>query len=71
MFGKNFFGQLGLNHINYSFNPELLKIEEKKRIIKVSLGGEHTLLLSEQKNLYSFGLNIFGQLGLDDNINNF
>ena len=69
MFGKNIFGQLGLNHTNYIFEPELLKFEEKITIIKISLGGEHTLLLSEQKNLYSFGLNIFGQLGLGDNIN--
>ena len=69
IFGKNIFGQLGLNHLNYVSHPQLIKFEEKIKISKVSLGGEHTLILSEQNILYSFGLNIFGQLGLGDNSN--
>ena len=68
MFGKNIFGQLGLKHNNYIFIPTLLNINSIK-IKKVSLGGEHSLILSDNKILFSFGLNYFGQLGLGDNQN--
>ncbi len=67
MFGKNIFGQLGLDENSYVFEPVLLpSLSEKEIIKKVSLGGEHSLLLSQRNNIYSCGLNIFGQLGTGD-----
>ena len=67
MFGKNIFGQLGVDENSYVYEPILLpSLSEKELIKKVSLGGEHSLLLSQKNNIYSCGLNIFGQLGTGD-----
>ena len=68
-FGKNVFGQLGLNHVNYVYLPKVVNFPLGIKITKVSLGGEHTLAISDNGELFSFGLNIFGQLGTGDNIN--
>jgi mitogen-activated protein kinase kinase kinase 9 len=66
MYGKNHFGQLGLANNHYIYNPTKLEFSEKIKISKVSCGGDHTLALSDDNNLYSWGLNAFGQLGLGD-----
>lgn len=69
MFGKNTFGQLGTgNNDIYSF-PQIVNFSFNIRIKYVSLGGEHTLALSDKNQLYSWGLNLYGQLGLN-NFNN-
>jgi alpha-tubulin suppressor-like RCC1 family protein/predicted Ser/Thr protein kinase len=61
-FGKNTIGQLGCGKDNYTYIP-LYNSYITTHIKKISLGGDHTLLLSETGDLYSFGLNVFGQLG--------
>lgn len=65
-FGKNVFGQLGLGNTNYAYFPQIVKFPDNIKITKVSLGGEHTLAKSENGMVFSFGLNIFGQLGTGD-----
>jgi len=67
-FGENFFGQLGLGDENDRNIPELLtKIpKESEKIIKIACGGNHTLLLDDKNQIYSFGENSCGQLGLGD-----
>ena len=65
MFGKNIFGQLGFGENSYIFEP-LLVSDLPEKIKKVSLGGEHTIILTTKNNVYVSGLNIFGQLGLGD-----
>ena len=67
MFGKNIFGQLGLGDNSYIFEPVLLpSLSEKEQVKKISLGGEHSLILTTYANIYSCGLNLFGQLGTGD-----
>ena len=65
MFGKNIFGQLGFGENSYIFEPLLLP-DFPEKIKKVSLGGEHSIILTTKNNIYASGLNIFGQLGLGD-----
>ena len=65
MFGKNIFGQLGFGENSYIFEPLLLP-DFPEKIKKISLGGEHTIILTSKNNIYVSGLNIFGQLGLGD-----
>ena len=67
-YGKNIFGQLGLTTTNYIDTPTLVKFPSPYiKIVKVSLGGEHTLIKTDNSIIFSFGLNIFGQLGTGDN----
>ena len=67
MFGKNIFGQLGIEDNSYIYDPILIRgVFQKERVNKISLGGEHSLILTESNNIYSCGLNIFGQLGTGD-----
>jgi hypothetical protein len=70
-YGKNTFGQLGQGNEDITYLPKLIKLDPKISIVKVACGGEHTLALSTTNDLYSWGLNVFGQLGLGntDNMN--
>jgi alpha-tubulin suppressor-like RCC1 family protein len=68
VYGKNYFGQLGLGHNNYVYHPTKIDFLDKIKISKVVCGGDHTLALSEDNNIYSWGLNMFGQLGVGDYI---
>ena len=68
IFGINTFGQLGggdYKSKKLSAVPLLLPIKFKQ----LSLGGGHVLGISTDNKLYSWGLNIFGQLGLGHNNN--
>ena len=73
VFGKNIFGQLGLfgNNNKYITYPIINNILNNKiKIDKISCGGEHTLLLTNEKIVITFGLNVFGQLGNGTNTTN-
>jgi alpha-tubulin suppressor-like RCC1 family protein len=43
--------------------PRKVKALEKKKIIEISCGEAHSLVLSEQGHLYGIGANSCGQLG--------
>jgi alpha-tubulin suppressor-like RCC1 family protein len=64
LYGKNTFGQLGLGHNDISCSPIFPEIFHKIQIEKVACGGEHTIAIGVNNDLYSWGLNVFGQLGL-------
>ena len=67
MFGKNVFGQLGIGINSYIFDPVLLpNLSNKEKVKKLSLGGEHSIILTQKNNIYTCGLNLFGQLGTGD-----
>ena len=71
IYGLNTFGQLG-NGANAYKSKKLSSIPlliPKIKLKKLSLGGGHSLGLSIDNKLYSWGLNIFGQLGLGHNDN--
>jgi len=64
--GFNEKGQLGHGHrFNQEF-PKLIEELEEENIIKADCGQEHTLLLSDKGEVFSFGLGVFGQLGHGD-----
>ncbi|XP_027205306.2 putative E3 ubiquitin-protein ligase HERC4 [Dermatophagoides pteronyssinus] len=64
--GCNLFGQLGLgNREEYEISkPSLIKKLAPKQIIQISCGGNHCLALAKNGEVYSWGSNAFGQLGL-------
>lgn len=68
-FGKNTFGQLGTGDTFISCCLRKVIFKEAIKIILVACGGEHTLALSSRNELFSWGLNIYGQLGLNSQTN--
>ena len=70
-YGKNTFGQLGHETDDIICYPKLVNYFKLNKIIinNIALGGEHTLALSNKNELFSWGLNIFGQLGINSTVN--
>lgn len=66
MFGSNNWGQLGLGHENNVDKPSCVKSIKHEKVRLIACGRYHTLLATERGNLYSFGCNSDGQLGLGD-----
>ena len=67
--GDDSIGQLGLGCLpNISSSPRKLKFEpfEKFGIKTIACGGRHTIALVETGEIYSWGSNQYGQLGLGD-----
>ncbi|WP_418658488.1 RCC1 domain-containing protein, partial [Clostridioides difficile] len=71
--GYNAYGGLGLGHNRhcYEFTRVPLELEEGVTIkdIYLNLGSYFTFILLSDNTLYSTGYNVFGVLGLGDNIN--
>ena len=61
-------GQLGLGDENERNLPErILKSPDNvAKFIKIACGCSHTVLLGYKNQVYSFGQNDYGQLGLGD-----
>jgi hypothetical protein len=56
--GSNDFGQLGLNNNNKHVNkPSIVSLSNEIAIKKISCGREHSLLLSQNGDIYWFGCN--------------
>jgi alpha-tubulin suppressor-like RCC1 family protein len=66
--GLNDWGQLGLGDQETRFMPVMLGwfVRRKIRIAKVECGDAHSLAIDSDGNLYTWGLNFNGQLGLGD-----
>jgi alpha-tubulin suppressor-like RCC1 family protein len=60
-FGSNSEGQLGLGEKNEI--TLITKIDFKYKVKQISLGEEHTLILTNEHELYVMGSNKHGQLG--------
>ena len=60
--GTNTYGTLGRNDVSYLNVPEMVNLNEEK-IEDISVGDNHVLVLTEKGEVYSFGLNNYGQLG--------
>ena len=64
--GSNDFGQLGYTGVMNMCQPTL-RNDYPDDIISIKCGGCHTLLLTLEGKVYSFGSNSGGHLGLNDN----
>jgi len=60
--GKNNLGQLGISHTRPVFN--FVEIPNVKNIVLIGCGHQHSLIADDQDNIYTFGGNNEGQLGV-------
>ena len=78
-FGKGIFGQCGYGQSEDTSNPKKVIFNKKQniqyenneniKIIDIKCGGEHSLFLSSNNNVYACGHGYLGQLGLGDDRN--
>ncbi len=71
VFGYNGFGQLGIEAWAANLDAEGFVgrndfFKEKGSIKRIVLGGSHSMVLMDNGDLYVFGYNRYGQLGLND-----
>ncbi|VDI38896.1 E3 ubiquitin-protein ligase HERC4 [Mytilus galloprovincialis] len=67
--GRNSFGQLGVNDENDRNHPTQCKSLRQQRTVFVSCGEDHTCTLTQEGGVFTFGCGSHGQLG-HDNTNN-
>ncbi|XP_066456781.1 probable E3 ubiquitin-protein ligase HERC4 isoform X2 [Eleutherodactylus coqui] len=61
--GRNKFGQLGLNDELDRFCPCLLKSLRSQKIVHICCGEDHTAALTKEGGVFTFGAGGYGQLG--------
>ncbi|XP_063047735.1 probable E3 ubiquitin-protein ligase HERC4 isoform X1 [Engraulis encrasicolus] len=61
--GRNKFGQLGLNDTNDRYFPALLKTLRSQKVVYVCCGEDHTAALTKEGGVFTFGAGGYGQLG--------
>ena len=75
-FGSNKYGQLGLDHncnnkypelYNHKYYQKINQTKTSKFIIKIACGGFHSIIVANNYEIFVFGRNDAGQLGLDHN----
>ncbi|RLU20163.1 hypothetical protein DMN91_006770 [Ooceraea biroi] len=68
--GSNMDGQLGLgSNVGCELKPTRIPALAAVPIVFIACGGHHTIAISKSGVVYAWGLNTFGQLGLNDDIN--
>jgi alpha-tubulin suppressor-like RCC1 family protein len=71
-FGDNSRGQLGFaSEIKYVNIPTLIPKTQHFNIIQIAVGDNHSLLLDKNGKVYAFGNNMYGRLGIGDNIDRY
>ena len=63
MWGYNYYGQLGDGTSINAYSPIQPKFEEPVRIAQVAIGTSHTVALSTDGQVYTWGSNSHGQMG--------
>lgn len=66
-FGYNYHEQLGHTENKGTSNPNPIPKQVMTNVRSVSGGGNHTLVVKENSELWSFGYNYHGQLGFNEN----
>ncbi len=61
--GSNWRGQLGRTTSFQDSNPEIINNKQMGEIIAIAAGGNHTLAVDRNGEVWSWGLNYYGQLG--------
>ena len=67
--GRNTFGQLGLGDTIDRRTPFLVESIQNKFVTSVEGGEEHTVFLTREGAVFSFGCGVYGQLGHDSKSN--
>jgi alpha-tubulin suppressor-like RCC1 family protein len=65
-FGRNSKGQLGLGDTVSRKSPEQILAFGNAQIVTASCGGDHCLVVDKNDKVWTWGVNNFGQLGLND-----
>ena len=68
--GHGYYGQLGLGNNKNINSPLIVKSLMNKIIIEIAAGWSHSLVLSNELNIYSTGCNKYGELGIGKKIIN-
>ncbi|XP_054166562.1 uncharacterized protein LOC128964028 [Oppia nitens] len=66
VWGKNHLGQLGLGHETDQLSPVKNTFFSQLNIVQISCGADHTLALTDNGEVYAWGSNEWGQIGLGD-----
>ena len=66
-FGQGRRGQLGHGSAVNVFLPKRVEGLERVKVVRVFAGGDASAVVSEEGELYVFGTNVHGQLGVGDN----
>ncbi|XP_023587698.1 X-linked retinitis pigmentosa GTPase regulator isoform X6 [Trichechus manatus latirostris] len=66
MFGSNNWGQLGLGSKSAVYKPTCVRALKPEKVTFAACGRNHTLVSTEEGNVYATGGNNEGQLGLGD-----
>uniref|UniRef100_A0A2C9LBH7 HECT domain-containing protein n=1 Tax=Biomphalaria glabrata TaxID=6526 RepID=A0A2C9LBH7_BIOGL len=61
--GRNSFGQLGLNDTVDHYSPNQCRPLRNERIKYICCGENHTACLTKDGRMFTFGLGTYGQLG--------
>ena len=69
-FGNNAEGRCGLSWNAGFAAPQIIEFSQSKLVKQISCGHNHTLIITEDKNLYGTGGNENGQLGITDEYGN-
>src|SRR5688572_2604691 len=67
--GYGFYGQLGLGHNNHITIPTVIPSPNSYKWISFVSGGFHSFGMTENGEVFSWGMNSYGQLGLENNSN--
>ncbi|XP_065335408.1 RCC1 and BTB domain-containing protein 1-like [Cloeon dipterum] len=62
--GENSYGQLGLGTESYTRVPTKIRVSLDWNVVRVACGRYHTLALTVERQVFAFGQNLYGQLGL-------
>jgi alpha-tubulin suppressor-like RCC1 family protein len=65
-FGHGAWGQLGHGNRERQNLPKLIEAMRGKRVVQISAGWRHNLVLTESGEVYSFGWGYYGRLGHGD-----
>ncbi len=64
--GSNLYGELGQNDSSIRNTKTFVKVPELKNIVSVSAGISHCMALGLDGSVYTWGSNIYGELGLNN-----
>ncbi|XP_065584431.1 probable E3 ubiquitin-protein ligase HERC4 isoform X2 [Artemia franciscana] len=69
--GKNTFGQIGLGDCQDRTRPYLLSSLENQKIVYMCCGRDHSVALTKDGGVFTFGAGMYGQLGHGSTVNEF